>query len=152
MELEAELRAAWMNFLDANPDDLTSPADLPDHALMTCDQFVAYASGSASNTIATLRADNERLGRERDADIDALHGTFSKPIAVLQERVAAAEAERDTLLAQVAKMRGALEPFAAAAEHFDCHVKDGDVVPISLRHIRARHVFAARAALTKEPS
>ena len=38
--------------------------------------------------LATLRADNERLGRERDADIDALHGTFSKPIAVLQERVA----------------------------------------------------------------
>ena len=65
---------------------------------------------------ATLRSDNERLGLERDADIDALHGTFSKPIAVLQERVEAAEAERDTLLAQVEKMRNELEKACGITE------------------------------------
>lgn len=37
------LEAAWTDFLDANPDGLTSPEDLPNHALMTCDQFVRYA-------------------------------------------------------------------------------------------------------------
>jgi hypothetical protein len=38
------LRQAWSDFCDNNPDDLTSPEDLPDHALMTCDQFVQYAT------------------------------------------------------------------------------------------------------------
>lgn len=119
VELEAELRAG----LDS-PDGLWWKVG---GRLLRVDppELIRYLL----DTIVTLRSDNERLGRERDADIDALHGTFSKPIAVLQERVAAAEAERDTLLAQVAKMRGALEPFAAAAEHFDCHVKDGDLFP-----------------------
>lgn len=37
------LRIAWTNFLDANPDDLTSPEDLPDHALMTGEQFEHWA-------------------------------------------------------------------------------------------------------------
>lgn len=30
---------AWTDFLDANPDDLTSPSDLPDHALVTFEQM-----------------------------------------------------------------------------------------------------------------
>ena len=37
------LEAAWTDFCDANPDDLTSPDELPNHALMTCEQFVQYA-------------------------------------------------------------------------------------------------------------
>lgn len=37
------LHREWTNFCDANPDDLTLPEDTPDHALMTCEQFVAYA-------------------------------------------------------------------------------------------------------------
>jgi hypothetical protein len=44
--LEHALKAAWTSFCDANPDDLTSPEDLPDHALMTCEQFVEYASAA----------------------------------------------------------------------------------------------------------
>lgn len=41
---EALLGIAWTEFLDANPDGLTSPAEHPDHALMTGEQFVQYAS------------------------------------------------------------------------------------------------------------
>ncbi len=33
----------WRDFLDANPDDLTSPDDLPDHALVTFEQFYEMA-------------------------------------------------------------------------------------------------------------
>lgn len=40
---EARLQEAWTDFLNANPDDLTSPEELPDHALMTGQQFVDYA-------------------------------------------------------------------------------------------------------------
>lgn len=42
-ETRKALEAAWTDFLDANPDDLTSPEDLPDHALMTFEQFARYA-------------------------------------------------------------------------------------------------------------
>lgn len=44
------LKIAWSNFCDENPDDLNSPEELPDHALMTCEQFVSYAL-SALNTL-----------------------------------------------------------------------------------------------------
>lgn len=37
----AALATAWRNFLEANPDDLTSPEDCPDHALVTFDQMAA---------------------------------------------------------------------------------------------------------------
>lgn len=33
----------WRDFLDANPDDLTGPEDLPNHALITFDQFYDMA-------------------------------------------------------------------------------------------------------------
>lgn len=43
-ELVAEaLPGVWTDFLDANPDDLTSPENLPDHALMTGTQFEEWA-------------------------------------------------------------------------------------------------------------
>ena len=41
--IRAALKKSWRDFCENNPDDLTSPEDLPDHALMTCDQFVDYA-------------------------------------------------------------------------------------------------------------
>lgn len=40
------LVSAWTDFLDANPDDLTSPEDLPDHALVTCDQMIAIVENA----------------------------------------------------------------------------------------------------------
>lgn len=40
---KAELPCVWTDFLDANPDDLTSPEYLPDHALMTGEQFEYWA-------------------------------------------------------------------------------------------------------------
>lgn len=46
--LAAVLETAWTDFLDANPDDLTSPEDLPNHALMTCQQFVGCAIAALS--------------------------------------------------------------------------------------------------------
>lgn len=33
----------WTDFLDENPDDLTSPEDWPDHALVTFEQFYEMA-------------------------------------------------------------------------------------------------------------
>ncbi len=45
--IERSLRLIWhlrqAETLDANPDDLTSPDDLPDHALMTGQQFEDWA-------------------------------------------------------------------------------------------------------------
>ena len=41
--LREALTSTWTDFLDANPDDLTSPEDLPDHALMTGQQFEDWA-------------------------------------------------------------------------------------------------------------
>ncbi len=50
-KLNRELLRAWTDFLDANPDDLTSPEEWPDHALVTFDQMVGIveqALGSAA--------------------------------------------------------------------------------------------------------
>lgn len=43
------LEASWTSFCDANPDDLTSPEDFPNHALMTCEQFVQFALAALDN-------------------------------------------------------------------------------------------------------
>lgn len=48
--LRERLMASWTDFLDANPDDLTSPEDMPNHALMTCDQFVQYATAAVDKS------------------------------------------------------------------------------------------------------
>jgi hypothetical protein len=37
--VERAFAQAWTDFLDCNPDDLNSPEELPDHALMTGAQF-----------------------------------------------------------------------------------------------------------------
>jgi len=96
------------------------------------------------NELATLRADNERLGRERDewrdaaflSDCEAYSGL---PMEDALTRVEAAEAERDTLLAQVEKMRGVLTEIA-----------ESDDIDNALDPERNKRL--ARAALTKEPS
>lgn len=41
--IASELPRVWTDFLDANPDDLTSPEDMPDHAYMTGQQFEDWA-------------------------------------------------------------------------------------------------------------
>jgi len=73
--------------------------------------------------LATLRADNERLGRERD-DYKADYLRRHKDVGDMMERAIAAEAERDTLLAQVGRLTEALQTLSREM----------------------------RAALTKEPS
>lgn len=45
-DLKAFLVEAWTDFLDVNPDDLTSPDDLPDHALVTFDQMVGIVESA----------------------------------------------------------------------------------------------------------
>lgn len=42
----------WRDFLEANPDDLTSPEDLPDHALVTFDQFADMVAAFTAPTPA----------------------------------------------------------------------------------------------------
>lgn len=41
--MQEALSQTWTDFLDANPDDLTSPEDMPDHAYMTGQQFEDWA-------------------------------------------------------------------------------------------------------------
>ena len=48
--LRPALETAWTDFLDANPDDLTSPEEWPDHALVTFDQMI----GITENAIQAL--------------------------------------------------------------------------------------------------
>lgn len=44
IDLERDIALSrWTDFLDDNPDDLTSPEDLPDHALVTFEQFFEMA-------------------------------------------------------------------------------------------------------------
>ncbi|MBZ9600686.1 hypothetical protein [Phyllobacterium chamaecytisi] len=61
-QIEKALRDAWVSFCDANPDDLTSPEDLPDHALMTYEQFVEYALSAVSPMVPTEEPTMETLG------------------------------------------------------------------------------------------
>lgn len=44
----------WRDFLDDNPDDLTSPEDLPDHALVTFEQFFGMARDILPRLTVTL--------------------------------------------------------------------------------------------------
>ena len=55
--LREALIQSWIDFLDANPDDLTSPEDLPDHALMTCEQFIAYSLAALAQSAPPARQD-----------------------------------------------------------------------------------------------
>lgn len=65
------LERAWTDFLDANPDDLTSPSDLPDHALVTCEQMIdivrnAMAELSEALSVYTMSVGgvvNQGVGR-----------------------------------------------------------------------------------------
>lgn len=51
--LRPALERAWVDFLDANPDDLTSPEDLPDHALVTCEQMIAIVDAALSQPLGS---------------------------------------------------------------------------------------------------
>lgn len=56
------LERAWTDFLDANPDDLSSPEGLPDHALMTGDQFVKYALSALPSLPAGGQVESDETG------------------------------------------------------------------------------------------
>jgi hypothetical protein len=60
-EERAAMLRVWTDFLDANPDDLTSPEGTPDHALVSFDNFAALVRDAA---------DEARLAeQERCADL-----------------------------------------------------------------------------------
>ena len=117
-------------------------------------------ANAAEAELATLRADNERLGRERDewrdaaflSDCEAYSGL---PMEDALTRVEAAEAERDTLLAQVEALKVDLEN---RAEWHRCSCPepcdDYGVFPggCAGRYREDYRALIARAALTKEPS
>lgn len=50
-ELKASLECAWTDFLDANPDDVTSPEEYPDHALVTFKQMVGIVETAMASII-----------------------------------------------------------------------------------------------------
>lgn len=51
-DFEKALLAEWTDFLTANPDDITSPEEYPNHALVTFDQMLAMVN-NADATLAT---------------------------------------------------------------------------------------------------
>ena len=127
-------------------------------------------ANAAEAELATLRADNERLGRERDearAEIERMTPQF-----VAYEYLESpagreiAEAERDTLLAQVARVERVLcdlDPENAIDDSLlrDVHARlqvHGEKYPDRAVSVLHRNVVfytiqaAVRAALTKEPS
>jgi hypothetical protein len=58
------LLAAWTDFLDANPDDVTSPEEYPDHALVTFEQIVAIIEATRP-TLVTGQLDQGDLEVQR---------------------------------------------------------------------------------------
>jgi hypothetical protein len=65
IDLEREVALArWTDFLDMNPDDLTSPEDLPDHALVTFEQFYEMARDVLPRIPAALTASPPVVERE----------------------------------------------------------------------------------------
>lgn len=142
MELEAELRAA--------SQDLTEANIIVDNLVAIVDANVKRAE-AAEAELATLRADNERLVRERDEarwERDISQKCFqdvTKSSLDWMERAIAAEAERYTLLAQVERLR-------------EIVVRYGDRMRMSYAPTHLQQdideAFAAEAstALSKEPS
>jgi hypothetical protein len=65
------LERAWTDFLDANPDDLTSDEEYPDHALVTFEQMAGMvASAIEAGTDATPQsgaAEGESVVPQGDA-------------------------------------------------------------------------------------
>jgi len=129
------------------------------------------------NELATLRSDNERLGRELtkcenmhlpEATSAAFIGHMNcmKAFDEMQKQKFAAEAERDTLLAQVARVERVLcdlDPENAIDDSLlrDVHARlqvHGEKYPDRAVSVLHRNVVfytiqaAVRAALTKEPS
>lgn len=171
MELEAELRAASQALIEANIN-----------LVAIVDANVKRAE-SAEAELATLRSDNERLGRERDereiehraqiadmserfraVNIERVIEQYGQDIFELVARVAAATVERDTLIAQVEKMRGdeatADRLLSALWRYGNLHTVKGVIYPETGSHadtLKAADDYLyqkaiARAALTKEPS
>lgn len=104
-DLKRALVASWTDFLDANPDDLTSPEDLPDHALMTGDQFVQCAtaafeaarpSPTGEKVEAILCDQMEEWARKVDNDgTPAQVGPTPNELRAAATTIAALVAERD---------------------------------------------------------
>lgn len=103
------------------------------------------------DTIATLRSDNERLKRERDEAryLENSKEQANKRLGIILDavntRAQAAEAERDTLLAQVGRLREIISRYgnrmrmSYAPAHLQQDIDDA-------------FTAETRAALTKEPS
>lgn len=110
------------------------------------------------NALATLRADNERLGRERDEararikELDDAGRQIANMLGSIGDQLEAAGAERDTLLAQVEKMREALEEIATRDVHPYIQIGDDPNECGPTIMIDGQYAKIARAALTKEPS
>lgn len=117
------------------------------------------------DTLATLRSDNERLGRERDSEhqlrirLEIQRDEANAYGDEEAKRAQSAEAERDTLLAQVEMMRSALEPFAWVGQWLFARDLPDDTPIVTIQGLgkdvhltRGMFKAAHTAALTKEPS
>lgn len=130
--------------------------------------IAAWNRRAAEAELATLRADNERLGRERDEALAEIERMTPQFVAYEYLESPAgreiAEAERDILLAQVEGMRGdeatADRLLSALWRYGNLHTVKGVIYPETGSHadtLKAADDYLyqkaiARAALTKEPS
>jgi hypothetical protein len=89
------LQAAWTDFLDANPDDITSPEKWPDHALITFDQMVGVVEAARfattppspdSATLASLQARVAEVVEEGDGCWHACSGCQESVDGYVSER------------------------------------------------------------------
>jgi hypothetical protein len=95
MPSEAFLERAWVWFLDANPDDVTSPEEYPDHALVTFKQLVGIVK-EAAITEAEERGETAVPERLREA-LEAVDVLKKQRLTLL----AAVYAEAPTFIAKI---------------------------------------------------
>lgn len=104
----------------------------------------------------TVKAEAGRyteLDARLEAEIEPWHMSaihqddWADPVNHDTTRIAELEAELSRSREAEKRLGEALEPFAEACGHFDSYVQDDDTVDVALRHIRARHLRAARSAL-----
>lgn len=116
--LRDQLAASWTGFLDANPDDLTSPEELPDHALVTCDQMIGVVE-DAFLALAAAPAVQPAAGRE-ESDLCKVEKAITaqpgvKP-AVANGTINVRQIARAVLAAPAPAQQGEAEPWPVSVQ------------------------------------
>jgi hypothetical protein len=90
-EVERVLSDVWTDFLDANPDDLTSPEELPDHALMTGKQFVHWATEGMARLALRVEPPSDDAAQSSIEEMRYIAGHENTTVVVGQACLRAAD-------------------------------------------------------------